>query len=90
MDWKIWLAAILLIVGFFAGMKVADARFSKSAEDSMTKANAVQQKVAEFQDAVGAAAGFIQTVKTNSPDAYQAALDQCAPKARTAVAKMVQ
>ena len=90
LDAKVWLAAILLVVGFFVGMAVKNGQLSGSIDKSVADIQAAGELIEQYEAVTASTTTFIQQVKANSPDAYKAALDSCTPKARKHVEKLAE
>lgn len=89
-DWKVWVAGIALIVGFFAGMMVSQMKWKKTSDQLSKASTSVVKKLDESYDALSAAQAFIKNVKTQNADVFNAAAGGMTPQDQQAVRKLAK
>jgi len=89
-DVKVWLAGILLVVGFVAGMLYSNSTWSTEATKTTQLAKAADDKINEAMGVLGSSKSFIVTVKAKNAAVFDETLKTLSVKAQKDLAKLLE
>jgi len=87
-DVKVWIAAVLFVVGFLIGGFLAESRVSGEVKKAKETADGATAKIEEFSRAMTSARGFIMKVRDDDNAAYAKALGTLSPQDQQNVEKI--